>query len=113
MRQMLFFIPVAFALSLAGCASSPNTGMFARVPDSQIRPKFAVLPRNKSPSRHARSHHQAAAVAPGPKEVDAPEPRPNSTEWWLRENVRVGKAIVICRVCLASTVANVSQPKQT
>jgi hypothetical protein len=117
MRQTLFFIAVAFALSLAGCASSPNTGVYARVPDSQIRPKFAVLPGNKSPSRHAWSHHkaldQAIVVIPEPKSADPPEPRPNSKEWWLRENERVGKAIVICRGCLPSTIANVSQPKAT
>ena len=129
MRQALFFIPAAFALSLAGCASSTTTGVCARVSDSELRPGFAIArvsdlelrpefarrPRNKSPSRHARSHHkssadQASVLATVPKD-DAPEPRPTSTEWWMRENARLGKAIMICQGCLPSSIANASLPK--
>jgi hypothetical protein len=128
MRHALFFIPAAFALSLAGCASSTTTGVCARVSDSELRPEFAIArvsdlelrpefarqPTNKSRSRQARSHHNStadqASVLAQTKD-DAPEPRPTSTEWWTRENARLGKAMIICRGCLLSPMANASLPQ--
>lgn len=53
---------------------------------------------------------QPTAVPQKTTEVEAPEPRPNSTEWWRRENVRVGKAIIICRVCFAQAAPGVAAP---
>jgi hypothetical protein len=127
MRQWHFILPLALTLILGGCASCPTTGVDARASnirpafavsrfsDLEIRAKLAMRPRSRLTSRHARSYHKSpsdqTSALPEPKQSDAPEPRPNSTEWWLRENVRVGKAIIICRVCIAS-VSNVSQPKQ-
>jgi hypothetical protein len=115
-------------LCLGGCASSTIPGVDARASytrpalaiartDLDARPRVAVL-RSKSAARHAKALHKSAADQPSvvstetePTQTGALEPRPNSTAWWLRENFRVGKAIVICKVCLAETVSGVLQPK--
>ena len=112
MRQLPFFILFALALSLGGCASSPPVCW--RVSSFEPRQEFALPPHRKSLRRKIVSHHrvsrQVAALPLLPKD-DTPEPRPTSTEWWMRENARVGKAIIICRGCLPATTANASLPR--
>jgi hypothetical protein len=110
MRQTLFFMPV-LTFSLAACASGPNIAMCVRGQDSELRPELAT---NKSIFHLTKPRPKlvAAAVAPGPMVAEASEPRQNSTEWWLRENIRLNKAMVICRGCLPSIAANVSLPRQ-
>jgi hypothetical protein len=126
MRQWPLFS--VLVLCLGGCASSTTPGVDARASytrpafaiartDLDGRPRLAAL-RSKSAVRHAKALHKSAADQPSvvstetePTQTGALEPRPNSTAWWLRENVRVGKAIVICKVCLAETVSGVLQPK--
>ena len=114
MRQLPFLILFALALSLGGCASSPTTAVCARVSSFEPRPEFALPQHRKSLRRKIASHprvsHQVTALQQLPKE-DTPEPRPTSTEWWMRENARLGKAIIICRGCLPATTANPSLPK--
>ena len=95
----------------------PKKYAAARVRNLEIQPKLAMWPSIQPAFRKAKAHptstsHQALVVPAEPKQSDASEPRPNSTAWWLRENVRVGKAIIICKGCLASTVSDVSEPKQ-
>src|SRR5258707_2056703 len=113
MRQLPFFILLALALGLGGCASSPTTGVCARAPSFEPG-EFALLQHRKSlrsrTMSHHRTSHQVAALPKLPKD-DTPEPRPTSTEWWMRENARLGKAIIICRGCLPATTANASLPK--
>jgi hypothetical protein len=126
MRQWPLFSMIALVLCLGGCASSTTPGLDARA--SYTRPAFAVaridpegrprlaVQRSRSAFRRAKARHNSASdqplvVSTEPKQLDASEPRPNSTAWWLRENVRVGKAIIICKVCLAATISGVSQPK--
>jgi hypothetical protein len=114
MRQCFFFILMVLAPILAGCASSPNAAICARVPEAQMDSEFWVPRTDKSRHRmpdHKSSSDLTSVHIPEPKQAYVPEPRPNSTEWWLRENVRVGKAIVICKGCLPSTATNVSLPK--
>jgi hypothetical protein len=115
MRQLPFFILLALALSLGGCASSTTTVVYARAPDLGPRQEFAPPShRNRSVRRITLSHHRPShqvAVLPKEPKDDASEPRPTSTEWWMRENARLGKAIIICRGCLPSTIANASLSK--
>src|SRR5712671_2771794 len=116
MRQLPFFILFALALSLGGCASSPPVCW--QVSSFEQRQEFALPPHRKSLRRKIKivSHHrvsrQVAALPLLPKD-DTPEPRPTSTEWWMRENARLGKAIIICRGCLPATTASASLPKPT
>jgi hypothetical protein len=42
---------------------------------------------------------------------DIPEPRINSTAWWLGENARLAKAITICKGCLPAKIETVSLAK--
>jgi len=88
-------------------------------------PRFHVRARGMA---HARGRHaptqlkssskppdsQPAAVHQKTVDAEVPEPRPNSAEWWRRENVKVGKAIIICRVCLtqAATADVSTAPKK-
>ena len=115
MRQLPIFILLAVAVSLGGCASSATTGICARVSDLDVRHEFVPpLRRSKSPRhmtvpRH-RPSHKVAALSTVTKD-ESPEPRPTSPEWWMRENARLGKAIIICRGCLPASVAIVSTPK--
>jgi len=115
MRQLPFFMLFVLALGLGGCASGPTTAVCARVSSFEPRPEFALPQHRKSlrrmtASHHHRVSHQVAALPQRPKD-DTPEPRPTSTEWWMRENARLGKAIIICRGCLPATTANASLPK--
>jgi hypothetical protein len=127
MRQRLLFLIIALVICLGGCASSPTPSIdarafytrpafpVARMSDLEGRPRLGML-KSKSVVRYASARHKSAAdqslvVSTEPEQLDASEPRPNSTAWWLRENVRVGKAIIICKVCLAATVSDVLQPK--
>jgi hypothetical protein len=113
---------LALGLGLAGCAN-PNSRILVPAfnaeagrgwPPSLVRTREAPRTRGYRVFRPHKLPHkspttQAAVVPQQIKEtvvteqtngIGAPEPRPNSKEWWLRENIRVGKAIVICRVCL-------------
>jgi hypothetical protein len=115
---------LTLGLCLAGCAS-PNSRVLVPAfdaeagrggwPPSQVRIREAPRTRGYRVFRphkvpHKSSTTQAAFASQQTKEtvvpdqtngIEAPaEPRPNSKEWWLRENTRVGKAIIICRVCL-------------
>ena len=114
MRQLPIFILIALALSLGGCASSPPMGASGRVSNLEPRQEFVVTKHRKSLRRvrlsHHRASHQVAVLPKSPKE-DTPEPRPTSTEWWTRENTRLGKAIIICRGCLPAATVNPSPPK--
>jgi hypothetical protein len=114
MRQLPLFMLLALALSLGACASGPPMGASGRVPSFEPRQEFAVTKHRKSLRRvrvfHHRPSHQVAILPKSPKE-DIPEPRPTSTEWWTRENTRLGKAIIICRGCFPATTANASVPK--
>jgi hypothetical protein len=47
---------------------------------------------------------QAAATTDS-KTENVPEPRALSKEWWIRENNRISKAMVICEVCLRLDVS--------
>jgi hypothetical protein len=114
MRQLLLFILFAVALGLGGCASSPQLGVCAAVSDFMPRREFASPQRHTSLRRktafHPRPSHQVAALPKLPKD-ETPEPRFTSTEWWMRENARLGKAMTICRGCLPVPMASASQPK--
>ena len=114
MRQLPFFMLFVLALGLGGCASGPTTAVCARVSSFEPRPEFALLQHHKSlrsrTTSHHRTSHKVASLPQRPKD-DTPEPRPTSTEWWMRENARLGKAIIICRGCLPATAANASVPK--
>src|SRR5712691_7136216 len=114
MRQLPLFMLLALALSLGACASGPPMGASGRVTSFEPRQEFAVTKHRKSLRRvrmfHHRPSHQAAVLPKSPKE-DTPEPRPTSTEWWTRENTRLGKAIIICRGCLPAASADPSPPK--
>jgi hypothetical protein len=115
MRQLPFVILLALAVSLGGCASSPTVGVCARVSDFAPRQEFALPLHRKKPLRRAAVSHSRAldqvAVLPQLSTGDTAEPRFTSPEWWLRENARLGKAIIICRGCLPVTTANTSLPK--
>ena len=119
---------LALAAGLVGCASSPGTRL---TPDpfiteargtgrsqSHLVSRAAVHLKGSHPARKLRSFPQASGVPTAAvqktSDAEAPEPRPNSAEWWRRENARVGKAIVICRVCLtqASAPDMLSAPKK-
>jgi len=64
------------ALCLAGCATPVET----------VKPSPPAIARPKpSPLRHTER-----AIA---------EPKFTSREWWVLENARVGKAMMICRGC--------------
>ena len=114
MRQLPLFMLLALALSLGACASGPPMGASGRVSTFEPRQEFAVTKHRKSLRRvrvaHHRASHQVAVLPKSPKE-ETPEPRPTSTEWWTRENTRLGKAIIICRGCLPAASANASLPK--
>jgi hypothetical protein len=115
MRQLPFVILLALAVSLGGCASSPTVGMCARVSDFAPRQEFALPLHRKKPLRRPTASHRRAldqvAVLPQLPTAQTPEPRFTSPEWWLRENARLGKAIIICRGCLPVTTADASLPK--
>jgi hypothetical protein len=115
MRQLPFVILLALAVSLGGCASSPTVGMCARVSDFAPRQEFALPLHRKKPLRRPTASHRRAldqvAVLPQLPTAKTPEPRFTSPEWWLRENARLGKAIIICRGCLPVTTADASLPK--
>jgi hypothetical protein len=112
MRQLPFFMLLALAVSLGGCASSPPSGVCARIAEPDFRHQELAMPsyRNRSlphmAVRHPKPSHE---VLPTETTAGTPEPRPTSTEWWMRENARLGKAIIICRGCLPA--ATVSLPK--
>jgi hypothetical protein len=112
---MLLLIHAASSLVLAGCSSCPTTGVLTRASDSEVRSEFALRQKNgwlfrQSEQRRRPSGH-ASVLVTAPTQVDVPDPRPNSTEWWLRENTRLSKVMVICRGCLSATIADVSPPK--
>jgi hypothetical protein len=114
MRQPTLFTLLALTLSLGACASGPPMGASGRVSSFEPRQEFAATKHRKSLRRvrvfHHRASQQAAILLKSPKE-ETPEPRPTSTEWWTRENTRLGKAIIICRGCFAAATANASLPK--
>src|SRR5258706_3508997 len=114
MRQLPLFMLLALALSLGACASGPPMGASGRVSTFEPRQEFAVTKHRKSLRRvrvaHHRASHQVAVFPKLPKE-ETPEPRPTSTEWWTRENTRIGKAIIICRGCLPGATASASLAK--
>jgi len=69
-------IMIFLVLCLAGCA----------MPVEIIRPPLPPIAHPKSsPERHI--------------EPAADEPKFTSREWWVLENARVGKAMMICRGC--------------
>jgi len=115
MRQLPLFILLALALSLGGCASSTSAGVCAGVSGLNPRQEFAPsLYRERSVRPSRMSYHEPshkASVLPKLTKNDTPEPRPTSTEWWTRENARLGRATIICRGCLPVPVATVSLPK--
>jgi hypothetical protein len=112
MWRTLFFIPLV--LTLAGCASNPTVGMCPLISNLRysnyepVQDQFRLLSRHTTPPHRV---NRTAAIASLPKEPDAPEPRFTSTEWWQRENARVGKAMVICRGCLPTAILNALPPK--
>jgi hypothetical protein len=114
MRHGRSFALLVVVASLGGCASAPMTGMCARAPDSDFRREFSP-PRTKSLRRLTASYHplsQKVAVVPAAPIDVTPEPRFTSKEWWMRENARLGKAIIICRGCLPPpTTTSASLPK--
>jgi hypothetical protein len=108
MRQLPFFVLIALAATLAGCASSTTTGVCARLSDLDIRQEY--MPYRNGAFRHSTARppfSQKAAAIEAEKDV-TPEPRPTSTEWWTRENARLRKATAICTGCLPDTIATVS-----
>jgi hypothetical protein len=118
MRTLPFCLLLASVLGLGGCASAPPVGFCAGVSDLQQRQQWAAAVHGSNTSVSVRlttvAHHKlpphVEETAMATKD-DAPEPRPTSTEWWMRENIRVGKAIIICRGCLAAAIANPWLPK--
>jgi hypothetical protein len=112
MRQLPFFVLIALAATLAGCASSTTTGVCARLSDLDIRQEY--MPYRNGAFRHSTARpqkfSQKAAAVEAEKEV-IPEPRPTSTEWWTRENARLRKATAICRGCLPDAIATVLLPR--
>jgi hypothetical protein len=117
MREVHLFIPAILALCLGGCASGANTGVCARFSNTNLSTppmKFTYF-RKSSNSHHRiagkRTLKPVSATAVAPAET--PEPRAFSTEWWARENARVNKALVICRDCVTTPAANVTQLEKT
>jgi hypothetical protein len=112
MRQLPFFVLIALAATLAGCASSTTTGVCARLSDLDFRQEY--MPYRNEAFRHSTARpqkfSQKAAAVEAEKEV-IPEPRPTSTEWWTRENARLRKATAICRGCLPDAIATVLLPR--
>jgi hypothetical protein len=112
MRQLPFFVLIALAATLAGCASSTTTGVCARLSDLDFRQEY--MPYRNEAFRHStprpRKFSQKAAAVEAEKDV-TPEPRPTSTEWWTRENARLRKATAICRGCLPDAIATVLLPR--
>ena len=113
MRQLPFFILLGLAVSLGGCASSlPPGGCAGRVSD--FCPHLVQAEHRKHLRRamasHGRPSPPVAVLAKLAKE-DIPEPRINSTAWWLGENARLAKAITICRWCLPAPIETVSLAK--
>ena len=117
MHPLPFVILLGLAVSLGGCASSPTVGVCARVSDFAPRQEFALPLHRKKPLRRATASHRRAldqaAVLPQLPTGATTEPRFTSPEWWLRENARLGKAIIICRGCLPVTTTDTSLPKPT
>jgi hypothetical protein len=115
MRQLPFFILLGLTVGLGGCSSSPPPGTCAgRVSDFCPHPHRLLAEHRKPLQRvtvfHGRPSHQIAVPGKLPKE-DIPEPRINSTAWWLGENARLAKAINICRGCSSAPVETVSRGK--
>jgi hypothetical protein len=112
MRQMVFFILLATAVSLGGCASSIPPAVCARVPKFDFRQEFSQPPYRRQPVPRPgladHSHSQQPAVLPLLVREEVPEPKFTSTEWWMRENARLGKAIIICQGCLPASAATAS-----
>jgi hypothetical protein len=101
---------LALAVSLGGCASSPPGGLCARIPEQDFRPQKLPTYRTRLPHLAVRHHAPPHAAPPTETTAAMPEPRPTSTEWWKRENAKVGKAIIICRGCLPATTASPPKP---
>jgi hypothetical protein len=117
MRKLPFCLLVALALGVGGCASAPPIGFCAQVSDLRLRQEWAPpLHRSKIVSVRpiAVAHHRPVpdvVVTATATRDDTPEPRFTSTEWWMRENARLGKAMIICRGCLPPRAANSLLPK--
>ena len=115
MRQLAFFILLAAAVSLGGCASSRPTAVCARVSEFDLRQQLSQPSHWKKPVQKLalahHSHSEQPTALPLPVKEEVPEPKPTSAAWWMRENARLGKAIIICRGCLPEATANLSRPK--
>ena len=114
MRGLPFIVLLGFLVILAGCASTSTTGVCARAPDLSrdlAWPSFREPPlRHKNASAGPYRTAGDAAVARTAKD-ETPEPRFTSTEWWMRENARLGRATIICRGCAPAAMATVASPK--
>jgi hypothetical protein len=114
MRGLRFILLLGLIVVLGGCASSSTTGVCARASDlsrESAWPSFQEpsLRHKKASAEPYRTPHDVAVARTAKDET--PEPRFTSTEWWMRENARLGWATIICRGCLPAEVATAAPPK--
>lgn len=115
MRTLLLL--TLMVLGLGGCASQPPPLCGgASIPywkGPLVRPRTPVVRRYYQGDGGETSRKVSAAAAPVIAKVNESEsePRFTSSEWWSRENTRLGRVTRICNGCLAgSPVAAVSKP---
>src|SRR4051794_7521860 len=114
MRGLPSIVLVGSLIMLGGCASTSTTGVCAHASERDLSPELgwpsfrdkSLLTKNTKVTLHAELRAVASRFA---AQDGAPEPRFTSAEWWVRENVRLSKAMIICRGCLALTAGDVSQ----
>jgi hypothetical protein len=114
MCGLRFILLLALIVVLGGCASSSTTGVCARASDVS---RESAWPSFQEPSlRHKKASAEPyrtprdVAVARTAKD-ETPEPRFTSTEWWMRENARLSRAIIICQDCFPAAIATVAPSK--